>query len=119
MLVTISNSMGAWLQAVKGVPDIEEGINPATWMLEVSSVGSESRMGVNFAEVYEDSKFAKYAPAAAAVWLEHVCCCSTALQRAHVMPRVFLEHCLLESAPQSWSISCTGDVLFQDRASDL
>ena len=47
------------LQGVKGVPSIEEGLNPATWMLEVSSLGSESRLGINFADVYKDSKFAK------------------------------------------------------------
>ena len=41
------------------MPEIEEGINPATWMLEVSSVGSESRLGISFADVYKDSKFAK------------------------------------------------------------
>ena len=50
------------VQAIQGVPKIEEGINPATWMLEVSSVGAESRTGVNFAHVYVDSKFAKCAP---------------------------------------------------------
>ena len=52
----------ACAQAVQGVPKVEKGINPATWMLEVSSVGAESRTGINFTHVYADSKFAKYAP---------------------------------------------------------
>ena len=47
------------MQAVQGVPKIEEGINPATWMLEVTTVGSESKLGVNFTDIYNHSKFAK------------------------------------------------------------
>lgn len=49
------------MQAVHGVPKIDEGINPATWMLEVTTVGSESKLGVNFTDIYNGSKFAKCA----------------------------------------------------------
>ena len=46
-------------QAIKGVPKIEEGINPATWMLEVSTPGAEARTGADFAASYKDSEFAR------------------------------------------------------------
>ena len=48
-------------QGIKGVPPIKEGLNPATWMLEVSTPGAEQRTGVDFAEVYKGSEFAKWA----------------------------------------------------------
>ncbi|GAB2300384.1 ABC transporter G member 32 [Dionaea muscipula] len=38
-----------------GVPKIRPGYNPATWMLEVTSTAEESRLGVDFAEVYQKS----------------------------------------------------------------
>lgn len=45
-----------WLgQAVPGVPKIKQGYNPATWMLEVTSVGVEQRLEVDFAEIYAKS----------------------------------------------------------------
>ena len=48
------------MQGIKGVPPIKEGLNPATWMLEVSTPGAEQRTGVDFAEVYKGSEFARY-----------------------------------------------------------
>ena len=47
------------LQNIKGVPPLKEGLNPATWMLEVSTPGAEQRTGTNFAEIYKDSDFAR------------------------------------------------------------
>lgn len=47
------------MQGVDGVPPISEGLNPATWMLEVSTVGAEARLGIDFAEVYRESDFAR------------------------------------------------------------
>lgn len=44
---------------IQGVPPIKEGLNPATWMLEVSTPGAEQRTGVNFADVYKESEFAR------------------------------------------------------------
>lgn len=50
----------AALQGVPGVPPIQEGINPATWMLEVTSPGTEDRLGVDFAQVYANSAVCRY-----------------------------------------------------------
>jgi len=48
-----------WLQGVEGVPNIEQGLNPATWMLEVTTPGMEDKLGVSFAEYYSQSELAK------------------------------------------------------------
>lgn len=50
--------MQLW-QAIPGVPKIKEGYNPATWMLEVSTTGSETQLGIDFAEVYANSELYK------------------------------------------------------------
>ncbi|KAK4359489.1 hypothetical protein RND71_021718 [Anisodus tanguticus] len=42
-------------EAITAVPKIKEKNNPATWMLEVSSVNSEIRLGIGFAEYYNSS----------------------------------------------------------------
>ncbi|KAH9293069.1 hypothetical protein KI387_041723 [Taxus chinensis] len=44
-----------YFEAVEGVPKITPGYNPATWMLESSSVGAEMRFGIDFADVYQNS----------------------------------------------------------------
>ncbi len=44
-----------YFQAVEGVPKIKEGINPSTWMLEITTPASEQRIGVNFVENYKKS----------------------------------------------------------------
>ena len=49
------------VQGIEGVPKIQEGLNPATWMLEVSTPGMESQLGVSFAEQYNNSELARYA----------------------------------------------------------
>ncbi|DBA66686.1 TPA: hypothetical protein ACH3X2_002151 [Trebouxia sp. C0005] len=56
----LSNHLIDYLQGVKGVPDIEEGMNPATWMLEVTTPGMESKLGVSFAQYYASSDLAKH-----------------------------------------------------------
>ncbi|KAL3686206.1 hypothetical protein R1sor_004228 [Riccia sorocarpa] len=50
-----SHRLISYFEAVPGAPKIKEGYNPATWMLEVSSVGVETKLGVDFADVYESS----------------------------------------------------------------
>ena len=50
-----SQSLIDYFEAIPGVPKITHGYNPATWMLEASSVGAELRLGVDFAEVYRNS----------------------------------------------------------------
>ncbi|KAK4385528.1 Pleiotropic drug resistance protein 2 [Sesamum angolense] len=45
----------AFDEAVPGVPEIKEGYNPATWMLEVSTPAMEAQLNVDFAEIYANS----------------------------------------------------------------
>lgn len=42
-------------QAIHGVPKIKEKYNPATWMLEVSSMAAEAKLEIDFAEHYKTS----------------------------------------------------------------
>ncbi|PIN12257.1 Pleiotropic drug resistance proteins (PDR1-15), ABC superfamily [Handroanthus impetiginosus] len=44
-----------YFEAIPGVPRINEKYNPATWMLEVSSVATEARLNIDFAEYYKSS----------------------------------------------------------------
>ncbi|XP_010273226.1 PREDICTED: pleiotropic drug resistance protein 1-like [Nelumbo nucifera] len=46
-------------EAIDGVPKISPGINPATWMLEATSIASENHLGVDFAEIYLNSTLYK------------------------------------------------------------
>ena len=43
------------LQSIQGVPRLTEGLNPATWMLQVSTPGMEANIGVNFSDIYKNS----------------------------------------------------------------
>ncbi|KHN45207.1 Pleiotropic drug resistance protein 1 [Glycine soja] len=45
-----------YFEAIQGVPKIKEGYNPATWMLEVTSAGTEASLKVNFTNVYRNSE---------------------------------------------------------------
>ncbi|KAK9812481.1 hypothetical protein WJX73_003351 [Symbiochloris irregularis] len=54
-----SRELVAYFEAVQGVTPCKEGENPASWMLEQSSVGAEARLNVDFAEVYRESGLAK------------------------------------------------------------
>ncbi|CAK8570044.1 unnamed protein product [Lathyrus sativus] len=45
-----------YFEAIQGVPKIKDGYNPATWMLEVTSAGSEANLKVNFTNVYRNSE---------------------------------------------------------------
>ncbi|GFZ11193.1 pleiotropic drug resistance 6 [Actinidia rufa] len=44
-----------YFQSIRGVPKIKDGYNPATWMLEISSTGFESKLNVDFADIYANS----------------------------------------------------------------
>ncbi|PSS17958.1 ABC transporter G family member 36 like [Actinidia chinensis var. chinensis] len=50
-----SHKIIEYFEAISGVPKIKEKYNPATWMLEVSSVAAEVRLGIDFAECYISS----------------------------------------------------------------
>ncbi|KAG8380612.1 hypothetical protein BUALT_Bualt06G0033800 [Buddleja alternifolia] len=44
-----------YFQSVPGVPDIKEGYNPATWMLDVTASSIETQLNVDFAQIYANS----------------------------------------------------------------
>ena len=44
-----------YLQGLPGVPKLKEGLNPATWMLQISTPGMEKSVGLDFAEAYKQS----------------------------------------------------------------
>lgn len=44
------------LQGINGVSPIPDGYNPATWMLEVTTPAVEEKLGVDFAEIYQQSE---------------------------------------------------------------
>jgi ABC-type multidrug transport system permease subunit len=44
-----------YFEAVPGVPKIKEGLNPSTWVLDLTSQRSESNLRVDFVEVYAKS----------------------------------------------------------------
>eukprot|EP00891_Asterochloris_glomerata_P005114 jgi/Astpho2/5114/Aster-06326 len=45
-----------YFEAIPGVPRLQAGLNPATWMLQVSTPGMEANIGVDFAKKYRESK---------------------------------------------------------------
>ncbi|KAM3212471.1 hypothetical protein ACQJBY_065487 [Aegilops geniculata] len=54
-----SQKMIEYFQAIPGVPKIKDKYNPATWMLEVSSVAAEVRLSMDFADYYKTSDLYK------------------------------------------------------------
>ncbi|KAJ7963070.1 Pleiotropic drug resistance ABC transporter [Quillaja saponaria] len=50
-----SHKIVEYFESIPGVPKIKEKYNPATWMLEVSSMAAEVRLGMDFAEHYRSS----------------------------------------------------------------
>ncbi|XP_042473406.1 pleiotropic drug resistance protein 2-like isoform X1 [Zingiber officinale] len=50
-----SHRLVEYFEAIPGVPKIADGINPATWMLDVSSTQAETSLNIDFAEVYANS----------------------------------------------------------------
>ncbi|XP_047147104.1 pleiotropic drug resistance protein 1-like [Vigna umbellata] len=51
-----SSHLISYFEEIKGVNRIEDGYNPATWMLEVTTSATEMEMGIDFAEVYKSSE---------------------------------------------------------------
>ncbi|KAJ4843033.1 hypothetical protein Tsubulata_005889 [Turnera subulata] len=49
-----------YFEAIEGVNKIKDGQNPATWMLEVTSVATEIALGVDFAAVYRISELYRH-----------------------------------------------------------
>ncbi|KAF3781020.1 ABC transporter G family member 42 [Nymphaea thermarum] len=50
-----SQKVVEYFESIPGVEKIKEKYNPATWMLEASSVSTEVRLGIDFAECYKTS----------------------------------------------------------------
>ncbi|KAH7278689.1 hypothetical protein KP509_38G052500 [Ceratopteris richardii] len=48
-----------YFEAIPGVSKIKDKYNPATWMLEVSSMAVEKQLGIDFAELYKKSSLAQ------------------------------------------------------------
>jgi ABC-type multidrug transport system ATPase subunit len=55
-----SHKLVEYFEAIPGISKIKEGANPATWMLDASSVPVESRLGVDFAELFEQSSLYRH-----------------------------------------------------------
>ncbi|KAF5456683.1 hypothetical protein F2P56_026134 [Juglans regia] len=51
-----SSHLIKYFEELNGVPNIRDGYNPATWMLEVTSAGQEAALGFNFTDVYKNSE---------------------------------------------------------------
>ncbi|CAJ1898763.1 unnamed protein product [Sphenostylis stenocarpa] len=51
-----SSHLISYFEEIKGVRSIEDGYNPATWMLEVTTSAKEMELGIDFAEVYKNSE---------------------------------------------------------------
>ncbi|XP_021891749.1 ABC transporter G family member 31 [Carica papaya] len=51
-----SQIMINYFQGINGVSPIPDGYNPATWMLEVTTPAVEEKLGVDFAEIYQQSE---------------------------------------------------------------
>lgn len=51
-----SSHLIKYFEEVDGVHKIKSGYNPATWMLESSSLAQEDILGVNFTEIYKNSE---------------------------------------------------------------
>ncbi|KAL2940233.1 ABC transporter G family member 42 [Bienertia sinuspersici] len=50
-----SHKVVEYFESIPGVQKIKEKYNPATWMLEVSSISAEVRLDMDFAEYYKSS----------------------------------------------------------------
>ncbi|XP_057958988.1 pleiotropic drug resistance protein 3-like [Malania oleifera] len=59
ILGTHSNKLIQYFESIPGVPKIKDNYNPATWMLEVSSTSMEAELGVDFADIYNESSLCR------------------------------------------------------------
>ncbi|KAK3019263.1 hypothetical protein RJ639_004212 [Escallonia herrerae] len=50
-----SQTMIKYFQGIHGITPIQDGYNPATWMLDISTPAAEQRIGQDFAEIYRNS----------------------------------------------------------------
>ena len=50
-----NNILLCFVKGINGVRKIKGGCNPATWMLEVTTISQEENLGVDYAEIYKNS----------------------------------------------------------------
>ena len=50
-----SSDMIAYFEGVPGVPQMESGYNPATWMLDISTISAELNRKQGLADSWRDS----------------------------------------------------------------
>ncbi|PHU09680.1 Pleiotropic drug resistance protein 3 [Capsicum chinense] len=55
-----SSHLIKYFEGIDGVPKIKDGYNPATWMLEITSVAQEAALGIDFRELYKNSEMYRY-----------------------------------------------------------
>ena len=48
------------LQAIHGVPALPPGLNPATWMLDISTPAAQDRLGVDLEQAFRSSSLARH-----------------------------------------------------------
>ena len=48
-----------YFEGIAGVSKLQEGISPATWMLDISTVSAEERLGRDFADIYDESELSR------------------------------------------------------------
>nr|XP_034594035.1 ABC transporter G family member 35 isoform X1 [Setaria viridis] len=51
-----SSELIKYFEGIQGVRKIKDGYNPATWMLEVTTVSQEQTLGVDFSDLYKKSE---------------------------------------------------------------
>ncbi|CAK8543690.1 unnamed protein product [Lathyrus sativus] len=51
-----SSNLISYFEGIQGVSKIKDGYNPATWMLEVTSLSKQVDLEIDFAEVYKNSE---------------------------------------------------------------
>ncbi|PWZ09069.1 ABC transporter G family member 36 [Zea mays] len=51
-----SSELIKYFEAIQGVSKIKDGYNPATWMLEVTTISQEQILGVDFSDIYKKSE---------------------------------------------------------------
>jgi hypothetical protein len=57
-----SRSMVSYFEAIPGVQPISPTANPATWMLEISTISAEQRLRTDLAVAYRRSHLARCLP---------------------------------------------------------
>ncbi|MQL95669.1 hypothetical protein Taro_028335 [Colocasia esculenta] len=45
-----------YFESIRGVSKIKDGYNPATWMLEVTTLAQEDALGISFSDLYKNSE---------------------------------------------------------------